>query len=125
MREWQFWSLVWACATAAGTLRTLRDSDYRDVCSLVSAGLFSGLVGFGMVAYWVSSDGGHVGHVPYYLGLAVIFGALGKEQDKFVRYVITKTFQAVGMPGMFPQEDNNGDDGPGPDDVCSDGSDRN
>lgn len=110
LTEWQFWSLCWALSAAAGVARALRDSDYDDLVSLVSVGLFSGLFGFAMVAIWVGSRGGHIGNEFRYLGLATLLGLLGKEQDKLVRYVINKTFSKIGVPGVSEHESVLGDD---------------
>lgn len=93
-----FWSALWGFAAAAGIARTLRDSDYDDIASLVSVGLFSGLVGFGVVAVWVSSAGGHSGAELRYLGLATLLGLSGKEHDRIVRYIITSTLDRLGVP---------------------------
>ena len=112
LTEWQFWSLCWGLSASAGVARALRDSDYDDLLSLASVGLFSGLFGFAMVSLWVGSRGGHIGNEFRYLGLATLLGLLGKEQDRLVRYVINKTLTKVGVPGVPESEGLLGDDKP-------------
>lgn len=110
--DYTFWAVVWVLAATAGTLRALRDSDYRDCLSLVSVGLFSGMVGFGVVAVLVGSSGNHIGHEPYYLGLSALLGLMGKEQDRLMRYVITTVFEKIGVPDLSRPNRVLGDDGP-------------
>jgi hypothetical protein len=112
MQEWQFWGLVWLTAAAAGVARCLRDSDYRSCIDLVSIGLFSGMVGVGVVGFWVGSAGGHIGYEPRYLGLSALLGLAGKEQDRFVRFIITTTFDRLGVFEVSEQESVLGDDSP-------------
>lgn len=112
LEEWQFWGAVWGIAATSGVARALRDSDYDDCLSLVSVGLFSGLLGFGVVAIWVGSSGGHIGSEPRYLGLSALLGLAGKEQDRLVRFIIKATFERLGVPELPEQERVLGDDLP-------------
>lgn len=112
MQEWQFWGLVWLTAAAAGVARCLRDSDYRSCLDLASVGLFSGMVGLGVVGFWIGSSGGHIGSEPRYLGLSALLGLAGKEQDRFVRFIITSTFDRLGVFEVSEQESVLGDDLP-------------
>lgn len=124
LEEWQFWGLVWGIAASAGVARALRDSDYDDCLSLVSVGLFSGLLGFGVVAIWVGSAGGHVGSEPRYLGLAALLGLAGKEQDRLVRFIIAQTFDRLGVPELPDAQSVLGDDLPVDHDHGFSGGDR-
>lgn len=112
LTEWQFWSTIWAIAAASGIARTLRDSDYHDLLDVVSVGLFSGMVGLGVVAFWVGSSGGHIGNEPRYMGLSALLGLMGKEQDRLVRCIISKAFQVSGVDELPRKRRVLGDDTP-------------
>lgn len=95
-----FWVGLWALAGAAGTLRALRDSDYRDCHSLAAVGLYSGMVGFGSCAIVAGGFDGHIGHELRYLGMSTFLGLMGKEQDRVVRYVVSKGLEKFGVPKL-------------------------
>ena len=107
-----YWAGLWGIAAAAGTIRALRDSDYRDLCSLASVGLFSGMAGFGIIAVFAGGLDGHTGRELRYLGLAALIGLMGKEQDRLVRYVVSQALKKAGVPEMPEQNILLGDDQP-------------
>lgn len=111
-QSYLFWAAVWFIAGAAGTIRALRDSDYRDLCSLASVGLFSGMAGFGIIAVLAGSIDGHNGRELRYLGLAALIGLMGKEQDRLIRYAVAKSLKWLGVPDLPEQNIMLGDDDP-------------
>jgi hypothetical protein len=122
--ELAFWVGVWGLAGFSGTVRAAHDGRYSDLGSLVSVGLFSGMVGFGTVAFWVGGLGGHVGHELRYLGLATLIGLAGKEQERLVSYVVCTTFDKLGVHAVHKPQDEDGDSGTMGDDDDSGGSNR-
>lgn len=101
MQEVWFWSCVWAIAAATGIASTIRDSSYSNFIDLVSVGLYSGFVGFSVVAIWVGGSGGHVGIELRCLGLSALLGLAGKSHDKIVRSAI---YKLLGLSGEMREK---------------------
>lgn len=111
-QSYLFWAGVWIIAGAAGAIRALRDSDYRDLCSLACVGMFSGMAGFAIIGLMAGTVDGYVGRELRYLGLAALIGLMGKEQDRLIRYVVAKTLKGLGVPDLPEQDIMLGDNEP-------------
>lgn len=104
MADWLFWPLAWAAATTSGILRAFIDRRYSSIADLVALGCYGGIIGVGLVAVLVGTAGGHTGNEPWFLGVALIIGSLGKEQDQLVRWIVHRIFNTIGIEGDGEQE---------------------
>lgn len=95
MEEHIFWSSVWAAGAASGMVRAARRSEYRRWHDLVTVGLYSGMVSFGVIAFWTGGDSSHVGSEYRYLGFSALLGLSGVEHEKIIRAIIQRTAATV------------------------------
>ena len=98
-----YFAVLWLLAFAAGTCRTLRDHSYQHVWDVLAVGAVGGFYGFSTCAVF-SHYGPSVTEFGWgYLGVAAAIGALGKEQEKFMRFVVMK-FLGVSDNGTVEKE---------------------
>ena len=99
VQEITFFSILYAITVAASISRGLRDSEYRDRWHCLSSGFTSGFFSLGIITVWLNSDTDHnPGNAWYYIGIAVLLGLAGKEQDTILRFIlsgIAKGFRIV------------------------------
>jgi len=99
VQEITFFSILYAITVAASICRGLRDSEFRDRWHCLSAGATSGFFSLGIISVWLNSDSGHPpSNAWYYIGIAVLLGLAGKEQDTILRFIlsgIAKGFRIV------------------------------
>lgn len=88
-----YYVVVWLLAFIAGLSRTIRDNTYERWWNGVAIGFTGGFYGFSVVTI-LSHYGPSVGSFGWgYIGLAVVIGSLGKEQDKVMRWVFVKAIE--------------------------------
>lgn len=99
IQEITFFSILYAITVAASISRGLRDAEYRNAWHCLSAGATSGFFALGIITVWVNSDSGDpAGNAWHYIGIAILLGLAGKEQDTILRFVlsgIAKGFRIV------------------------------
>lgn len=103
--ELSFFAAVFAIAFVAGVSRAIRDDDYGTFGQCFCLGICSGSLGFCCVALALGP-----GHVPvgfdwFYLGLSALVGLVGKEQDRLIRFLLSRIFKAVGIDDSPVLED--------------------
>ena len=85
-----YFAVLWSLAFAAGACRTIRDNSYQHVWDCLAIGGVGGFYGFSTVAVF-SYYGPSVNDFGWgYLGVATAVGALGKEQEKVMRFIVLK-----------------------------------
>jgi hypothetical protein len=85
-----FFAIIYAVTVAATIARGLRDSEYLNYRHAVNSSLSSGFFSLGVIAVWLYSDPGSITHNAWYwVGVAALLGMLGKEQDKFLRLIVS------------------------------------
>lgn len=88
-----YFVVVWLLAFIAGLWRTVRDHRYEHWWDCFSIGMVGGFYGFATVAV-LGSYGPSITTFGWgYIGLAVVVGSLGKEQDKFMRWLFLKVLE--------------------------------
>ena len=91
-QEILFFLAVWTIGFLAAFFRAVRDNDFRDLWHCFSLGAVSGMVSFGVVAVFFVPDTDNSGRHWYWLGISALVGLLGKEQDTFAKFVLSKVF---------------------------------
>lgn len=90
-----YYGVLWVLAFVAGLSRSIRDHDYQHCWDAITIGMVGGFYGFAIVAV-VSYYGPSVHSFGWgYIGLAICVGTLGKEQDKVMRWVLTKILSKI------------------------------
>ena len=85
-----YYIVLWSLSFIAGISRAFRDHDYQHPWDAITIGIVGGFYGFATVAV-LSHYGPSVSTFGWgYLGIAICVGTLGKEQDKVMRWVLTK-----------------------------------
>ena len=85
-----YYAVLWLLSFLAGISRTLRDHTYKRIGDCIATGMVGGFYGFATVSI-LSYYGPHIAAFGWgYLGVAIAVGALGKEQDRVMRWVLTK-----------------------------------
>lgn len=88
-----YFVVVWVLAFLAGISRTIRDHTYQRWWDCVSIGMVGGFYGFSVVSI-LGYYGPDIAAFGWgYIGLAVVVGSLGKEQDKVMRWVFLRTIE--------------------------------
>jgi hypothetical protein len=99
VQEIAFFSILYAITVAASISRGLRDAEYRNNWHCLSSGFTSGFFSLGIITVWINSDPSNTsGNAWYYIGIAVLLGLAGKEQDTILRFIlsgIAKGFRIV------------------------------
>lgn len=90
--ETRYFIVMWTLTFIAGTLRTFRDQDYRNIWDCVTVGGVGGFYGFSVVCV-CQYYGPSIADFGWpYIGVSTAIGLLGKEQDKITRAIFTKFF---------------------------------
>lgn len=95
MSEYTFWVTVWIVGAASGMVRAAKRSEYRNLYDLAVVGLYSGIVSFGIIAFWIGGDSSHVGSEFRYLGFSALLGLSGVEHERLIRAIINRTTTAL------------------------------
>lgn len=94
-----FFSILYAVTVAASISRGLRDAEYRNHWHCLTSGFTSGFFSLGIITVWLNSDtSNNTGNAWYYIGISVLLGLAGKEQDTILRFIlsgIAKGFRIV------------------------------
>lgn len=98
MSEYLFWVTVWIIGAASGMVRAARRSEYSNLHDLAVVGLYSGMVSFGIIAFWTGGDSRHVGSEFRYLGFSAILGLGGVEHERIIRQIIQRVAASVLSP---------------------------
>jgi hypothetical protein len=89
-QEVVFFAIIYAVTVAAAVARGLRDSEYLNYRHAVNSCLSSGFFSLGIVSVWIySNPGSNHYNAWYWIGIAALLGMLGKEQDKFLRLIVS------------------------------------
>lgn len=91
-----FYAGVWLFAFAAGLVRVVRDHDCQRIGDVFAVGFAGGFFGFGAVCIWVGNDLDTLRSPWFYWGVAALIGLLGKEQDKYLRVLISSLMKRFG-----------------------------
>ena len=90
-----YFVVVWLLSFLSGISRTIRDDTYKRWWDCVSIGMVGGFYGFATVTI-LAYYGPSVATFGWgYIGLAVVIGSLGKEQDKFMRWLLVKALEKI------------------------------
>lgn len=90
-----YFVVVWVLAFVAGLSRTIRDHSYERWWDCISIGMAGGFHGFSVVTI-SGYYGPSIATFGWgYIGLAVVIGSLGKEQDKVMRWLFVKALEKV------------------------------
>ena len=85
-----FFAIIYAVTVAAAVARGLRDSEYLNYRHAFNSCLSSGFFSLGIVSVWIySNPGSNHYNAWYWIGIAALLGMLGKEQDKFLRLIVS------------------------------------
>lgn len=106
MSEYIFWVTVWIIGAASGMVRAARRSEYRNLHDLAVVGLYSGMVSFGVIAFWTGGDSSHTGSEFRYLGFSALLGLSGVEHERIIRAIIMRTTAAM-LSAQGPENDRN------------------
>lgn len=88
-----YFIVVWVLAFVSGLSRTVRDHNYERWWDCLAIGVVGGFYGFATVTI-LGYYGPSIATFGWgYIGLAVVVGALGKEQDKFMRWLFLKVLE--------------------------------
>lgn len=88
---------VFVLASMAGVARATRDDDYRHLHQLGSIASFSGFLGVGTIAVFRYVLGLGDSANGLCIGFACIIGLMGKEQDKFLRFIVRTVLKKFGL----------------------------
>lgn len=90
-----FFLVVYAVGFFAATVRVVRDGDRNSIGSCLAVGLSGGLFSFGIICLWIGGDSDNVADPWLYVGVAALIGLLGKEQDKYLRQIMSNLMRVV------------------------------
>lgn len=99
-----FYVVLWLLAFIAGVTRSVRDRTCQCWWDCLSVGMVGGLYGFATVTILGYYGPPIVSFGWGYIGLAVVIGSLGKEQDRVMRWLAIRTLEKV--TGSKYDEDN-------------------
>lgn len=85
-----YFVVLWTLAFLAGVSRAARDHNYQRCWDLFSVGAVGGFYAFATVSILSYYGPSIIAFGWGYLGVAIGVGSLGKEQDKIMRWVLTK-----------------------------------
>lgn len=91
-----FYVVAWGLASISGILVTFTRGEHRDGWDLVAIGCLSGLTSVGVLGIVCRVAGGTYGNEPYYLGLAILVGLLGKRGLKFSQWIVSSILNKLG-----------------------------
>ncbi len=114
--EVMFYFAAWLIAMVCGGLATFIDRKFGSLWDLAAISAVSGFVAIAVIFLSIRIPGGAAGAEPYYLGIAVAVGLLGKRGLKLVDWMIGSTFQKLGINERIPKiEDSESVDSTGSD----------
>ena len=90
-----YFVVVWVLAFVAGLSRTVRDHNYERWWDCISIGMVGGFYGFATVTILGYYGPSVVTFGWGYIGLAVVVGSLGKEQDRVMRWLFVKALERM------------------------------
>jgi hypothetical protein len=100
-----YFAVLWLLSFIAGISRTVRDHAYKCCWDCISIGMVGGFYGFSTVTI-LGHYGPSIATFGWgYIGLAVIVGSLGKEQDKIMRWLFIRLLEK--LTGSKYEEDKN------------------
>ena len=87
-QEVVYYTVIWMCTFIAGTVRTLRDGLYRHLWHCIYIGVVGAFYGIAVIGIF-SQYGPSITNFGWgYLGISILIGTLGLEQDKLMRSVL-------------------------------------
>lgn len=93
--EVDYFVVVWVLAFVAGLSRTVRDHNYERWWDSIAIGMVGGFYGFATVAILGYYGPSITAFGWGYIGLAVVVGSLGKEQDRVMRWLFVKALERM------------------------------
>ena len=92
-----FYVAAWSIAAACGLLSTYLDHRYRSPWDLCAIAAMSGFVSVATIGIICKFAGSTAGVEPYYIGIAIAIGLLGKKALKIVDHLLTNFFERIGI----------------------------
>lgn len=90
-----FYVLAWVLASSAGLAVTAIDKHTRTLTDLLFIAYICGCIACAVVGVLVRYAGATAGSEPYYLGIAVAVGCLGKKVLHYLQIILNALFQSI------------------------------
>lgn len=104
------YAICWLVAFFASVSRSLRDADYLSSVRLFGLGFSAGFLALGAVCVgvhnWLPNSGDNAAAM---VGASALIGLIGKEQDKFLKFVVSKSTKIASQVAKVATENQKDD----------------